>query len=233
LYSQAADGTGIADRLTASDYPQWPTSITADGAHLLGFDLGPKKSRGVILVHMTTRANRPPLNDAPDAPDAAGTARLVETLFNGGFAEISPDGRYIAYQSNESGRLEVYVRPFARVDSGRWQISSGGATRAAWAPNGRELFYLDESNTLIAVPVRTSGPTFIAGNPTTVFDTKYVEPNPARHYDVSPDGRRFLMLKESAGDRDETPASMVVVLNWSDELQRRVPTNPIPLETAQ
>ena len=233
LYSQAADGTGIADRLTASAFPQWPTSITADGTHLFGFDLGPKKLSGVIVVHMTTRANRLPLNDAQATPNTASTARLVQTLFNGAFAEISPDGRYIAYQSGESGRLEVYVRPFAQGASGRWQISTGGATRPAWARSGRELFYLDESNTLIAVPVRTSGPTFIAGNPTTVFDTKYVEPNPARHYDVSPDGQRFLMLKDSGGNPNETPASMVVVLNWFDDLQRRVPTTPIPLATAQ
>ena len=125
------------------------------------------------------------------------------------------------------------MRPFAQGDSGRWQISTGGGTRPAWERSGRELFYLDKSNTLIAVPVRTSGPNFVAGNPTTVFDTKYVEPNPARHYDVSPDGRRFLMLKDSAGNPNETPASMVVVLNWFDELQRRVPTSPIPLATAQ
>ena len=233
LYSQAADGTGIADRLTASAFPQWPTSITADGTHLFGFDLGPKKLSGVIVVHMTTRANRLPLNDAQATPNTASTARLVQTLFNGAFAEISPDGRYIAYQSGESGRLEVYVRPFAQGASGRWQISTGGATRPAWARSGRELFYLDESNTLIAVPVRTSGPTFVAGNPTTVFDTKYVEPNPARHYDVSPDGQRFLMLKDSGGNPNETPASMVVVLNWFDDLQRRVPTTPSPLATAQ
>ena len=83
LYSQAADGTGIADRLTASAFPQWPTSITADGIHLFGFDLGPKKLSGVIVVHMTTRANRLPLNDAQATPNTASTARLVQTLFDG------------------------------------------------------------------------------------------------------------------------------------------------------
>ena len=119
-------------------------------------------------------------------------------MFHGVLAEISPDGRYLAYQSDESGRYEVYVRPFPQVDRGRWQISTGGATRPVWARSGRELFYLDESGALTAVPVQTSGPTFIVGSPATVFDTKYVEPNPARHYDVSPDGQRFLMLKDSA-----------------------------------
>ena len=95
-----------------------------------------------------------------------------------------------------------------------------------WARSGRELFYLDESNTLTAVPVSTSGPTFSAGRPAKVFDTKYVEPNPSRHYDVSADGQRFLMIKDSAtGDPNATPASMVVVAHWFEELKQRVPTN--------
>jgi serine/threonine-protein kinase len=102
--------------------------------------------------------------------------------------------------------MEVHVRPFPQVNSDRWQISTGGATRPAWARSGRELFYLDESGALTVVPVRTSGTTFIAGNSTKVFDTAYVEPNPARHYDVSPDGQRFLMLKDvSARDPERNP----------------------------
>jgi serine/threonine-protein kinase len=144
-------------------------------------------------------------------------------LFRGNFAEISPDGRYLAYQSDESGRMEVHVRPFPLVDNDRWQISTGGATRPAWARSGRELFYLDETGALTVVPVRTSGPTFIAGNPVKVFDTAYVEPNPSRHYDVSPDGNRFLMVKDAAArDPNATPANMVVVEHWFEEVKSRV-----------
>ena len=125
----------------------------------------------------------------------------------------------------EAGRREIYVRPFPQVDRGRWQISTAGGTRSAWARNGRELFYLDESNTLIAVPVQTSGATFSAGKPAKVFDAKYAEPFPSRQYDVSPDGQRFLVLKDSpASDQNATSASMVVVLNWLEELKQRVPT---------
>ena len=97
----------------------------------------------------------------------------AETLFDGAWPEFSPNGRYLAYQSDESGRSEVYVRPFPQVDSGRWQISTTGGTRPAWARSGRELFYLDASNTLTAVPVQTSGSTFSAGTPAKVFDAKY------------------------------------------------------------
>jgi hypothetical protein len=116
------------------------------------------------------------------------------------------------------------VRPFPQVDSGRWQISTEGGTRPAWARSSRELFYLDASNPLTAVPVQTSGSTFRAGKPAKVFDAKYSMPFPPRHYDVSPDGQRFLMLKDSApGDPNATPAGMVVVLNWTEELKRLVP----------
>src|SRR6185503_1583414 len=84
--------------------------------------------------------------------------------------------------------------------------------------------YLDESGALTVVPVRTSGTTFIAGHPAKMFDTAYVEPNPARHYDVSSDGQRFLMVKDrAASDPNATPANMVVVEQWLEELKTRVP----------
>jgi serine/threonine-protein kinase len=118
------------------------------------------------------------------------------------------------------------VRPFPRVDNGRWQVSTAGGTRPVWARSGRELFYLDASNVLTAVPVGTTGPTISLGTPAKVFDTKYAEPNPSRHFDVSADGQRFLMLKaSSASDHPATPASMVVVEQWFEELRQRVPAN--------
>ena len=164
LYSQAVDG-GTVDRLTTSAIPQWPTSITRDGTRLFGFEVGPKTTRDVILVQLPnpTSVGRQPLAGGPPA----------QNLFHGNFAEISPDGRFLAYQSDESGPLEVHVRPFPQVDSDRWQVSTRGGTRPAWSRNGRELFYIDESMTLTAVPVRTSGPTFSMGSPAKVFDTKY------------------------------------------------------------
>ena len=147
----------------------------------------------------------------------------AQFLFDGTWAEFSPNGRYLAYTLDESGRREVFVRPFPQVDRGRWQISTAGGTRPAWARNGRELFYLDASNTLTAVPVQTSGSTFSRGKPAKVFDAKYAEPYPPRYYDVSPDGQRFLMIKNSAdGAPNATPASMVVVEHWFEELKQRV-----------
>jgi eukaryotic-like serine/threonine-protein kinase len=155
----------------------------------------------------------------------AGPSTPVQTLFDGFWGEFSPNGRYLAYVSagGPGQSDEVYVRPFPQVDSGRWQVSTKGGTRPVWARSGRELFYLDPSNTLTAVPVQTSGSTFSAGKPAKVFDAKYSSPFPPRPYDVSADGKRFLMLKDSAaGTPNATPASMVVVEHWFEELEQRV-----------
>ena len=211
IYSQAVDGGGTADRLTTSANPQWPTSI--NGTRLFGFENAPKIAPREVLVLHLTDPTRPGVSPAPAGPP-------VQALFRGNFADISPDGRYLAYQSDESGRMEVHVRPFPQVDSDRQQVSTGGATRPVWAQNG-ELFYLDESDALTVVPVQTSGPTFIHGRPKKLFDTlyKYLQPSPARNYDVTPDGQRFLMVKDATAlDPNATPAHIVVVDRWLEEL---------------
>jgi serine/threonine-protein kinase len=230
VYKQAADGTGTVDRLSTSATPQWPTSITPDGAWLAGFDLLPRTVPNVVFLPLTPAPVRPSSDPAPldQARGRPGVSQspvepLAETRFNGAMADFSPNGRYLAYQSNESGRSEIHVRPFPRVDNGRWQVSTAGGTRPVWARSGRELFYLDASNALTAVPVGTSEPTISIGSPAKVFDTKYAEPNPSRHFDVSADGQRFLMLKASAtGDPTATPVSMVLVEHWFEELKQRV-----------
>lgn len=153
---------------------------------------------------------------------------LIQTAFTETNAEISADGRWIAYQSNESGREEIYVRPFPKVDGGRWQVSTGGGTRPVWARNGRELFYLDENNLLTTVAVQTT-PAFSAANPVTLFKTAYFsgfggggQTVAGRTYDVSPDGQRFLMIKDAVA-QDQVQANIVVVQNWFEELKRLVP----------
>jgi eukaryotic-like serine/threonine-protein kinase len=177
----------------------------------------------VVFFPLTRPVIRPG-SDPTACADSSPTEPSARARFKGHFADFSPNGRYLAYASAESGRSEIYVRPFPCVDSGRWQVSTAGGTRPAWARSGRELFYLDESNTLTSVVVSTSGPTFSAGSPAKVFDTKYVESNPSRHYDVSANGQRFLMIKDTAtGDPNATPTSMVAVLNWFEELKAKIP----------
>jgi hypothetical protein len=109
---------------------------------------------------------------------------------------VSPGGRYVAYESNASGRSEIYVRPFPQVNSGLWKVSTAGGTQPAWAPTGRELFYIDPSKMLMAVPVESAGATFSNGNPIKIFSTK----DTINAYDVAPDGKRFLIINENATD---------------------------------
>jgi Tol biopolymer transport system component len=137
--------------------------------------------------------------------------------------ELSPDGRYLAYQSNESGRLEIYVRPFPRVNDGRWQVSTDGGTRAVWARNGRELFFVDPANTLTAVPVQTSGTTFATGHQTKLFAMPSIASlTSPRDYDVAPNGQRFLVITENGARDRNTTAGMIVVQHWLEELKARV-----------
>ena len=115
------------------------------------------------------------------------------------------------------------MRPYPKVNDGRWQVSTGGGTQPAWARTGRELFFLDASTTLTSVPVQTTGMTFGVGTPVKVFDTKYANPVGLRTYDVSPDGQRFLMIKEGATDGSAPLPSIVVVEHWFEELKRLLP----------
>jgi serine/threonine-protein kinase len=142
---------------------------------------------------------------------------------------ISPDGRWLAYQSNESGNFDIYVRPFRDLERGaRATVSTAGGTQPRWAPNGRELFYLSPRNEMMSVRVG-SGDTWSATTPEKLFDaTAYFiggTGNPFFNYDVAKDGR-FLMMKPIAGATTEgnTTANLVVVQNWTEELKRLVPT---------
>jgi serine/threonine-protein kinase len=151
----------------------------------------------------------------------------VQTTFDELNGEVSPDGRWMAYQSNESGRDEIYVRPFPDANSGRWQISTGGGTRPLWTRSGKELFYLGPGGAVMSASVE-GGSAFRAGNPTRLFERPYFPASeaPGRTYDVSPDGQRFLMVKVGGASGETAEAtSIIVVQNWTEELKRLVPTH--------
>ncbi len=149
--------------------------------------------------------------------------RSRRLLLQEGFGEfhpaVSPDGRWIAYQSDESGQMEIYVRPFPNVEEGKWQISRGaiGEEMPLWAPDGRELFYCS-GNKMMAVSIQ-SEPNFAYGIPQVLFERRR-----GVGYDISPDGQRFLMIKE-APQTASAPAELILVQNWSEELKRLVPTH--------
>ncbi len=131
---------------------------------------------------------------------------------------LSPDGRWLAYSSDESGTFEVYVRPFPDAATARWQVSASGGNNPLWSRDGRELFYINGRGEMATVPV-APGPTFNAGEPRVLFSVgDYTVGGNAGVYDVSPDGKRFLMIRPMAGVGE---TELVVVQNWFEELKRR------------
>ena len=141
--------------------------------------------------------------------------------------EISPDGRWLAYSSAETGRHEIYVRPYPNLEERRWQISVDGGVQPAFSRRGDELFFLGREGRMMVSQIRTSGE-FSASAPRTILEPqRYALESAvnaivtARTYDISPDGRRFLMI-ESA-EAPINAGGIVVVLNWADELKRVLP----------
>jgi serine/threonine-protein kinase len=153
--------------------------------------------------------------------------RQERPLLNTSFAEmnaaLSPDGRFMAYQSNESGRPEIYVRPFPGVDAARWPISSEGGDQPHWSPNGKELFYFKQHQ-LMVVPIETA-PKFSAGKAQMLLETRIptVPMFGVLPYAMAPDGRRFLLIEEEANaDPEKNASQIIVVVNWLEELRRMV-----------
>ncbi len=211
LFWKAADGTGTVERLAESQHNQYPNAFSTDGKQLVYREGLPSRGGDLLVLSLD--------RDGSSAP-------LLATEFEERNAELSPDGRWLAYESNASGQFEIYVQPFPNVDEGRWQISTSGGTRPLWARDGSELFYLDRGGRLTAVSVRTD-PDFDFGNPEIVFEETYIGSSgpPGRTYDVSADGERFLMFKEGGAGDETPPAELILVLNWFEELKRLVPAN--------
>jgi Tol biopolymer transport system component len=203
IFWQRADNSGGLEQLRTSTYLDVPFSFSPDG-QLLAFDeVNPTTQGGIWVLRMGDRKAQP----------------FLQTSAVLGGPRFSPDGRWLAYISNESGRDEIYVQPYPGP-GGKRQISTEGGTEPVWNPNGRELFYR-AGNKMMAVAVTTE-PTFSAGKPKMLFEGPYVPtPRSFPDYDVSPDGQRFLMLKPS--EQSQALAQINVVQNWFEELKRRVP----------
>ena len=211
LFWQAADGTGAAERLLESPNTQYPLAVSPDGRQLIFSD--ESAETGIDLMAM----------------ELDGTRRvtpLVRSQFTERNGIISPDGRWLAYEANDSGRFEIYVRPYPDVNSGLSVVSTTGGTKPIWARSGQELIYVSPTGALMRVGV-TRGPSWSATTPSVVVKEGYFT-NPVwwgRSYDVSADGQRFLMIKEGGPDGTAPPTSLVVVQHWVEELKRLVPAN--------
>jgi len=142
---------------------------------------------------------------------------FVQGSFGAYSAQFSPNGRYVAYESNETGRFEIYVETFPQP-TGRWQISATGGEEPMWRHDGKELFYLTPDKKLMAVPVSTDSASFQAGIPKQLFQAQLISDTNVRNtYVASPDGQRFLMLVPAG---EPKPIPITVVVNWQALLKK-------------
>jgi len=206
LFQRAADGTGFDEQLVSTDWQIFPTSFLPDatGVLVFGMGIGAGASDDIGIFSMG--------GEDPATP-------MLETDFEESYPAVSPDGRWLAYVSDESGSEEIYVRPFPDVEAGRWQVSRDGGTQPLWARNGPELFYRN-GEAVIAVPFQTD-PSFAVGNPEVLFEGDYHLAAGGPNYDVSRDSERFLMIKRIE-DASALP-QIIIVENWFEELKRLAP----------
>jgi len=207
LFLQAADGSGMAEHLTDGSSGVRAASWTSDGKLVYEELAG-----DFVQVRSLTNgapAERVTLFDAPE-------------YFNERLPALSPDGRWLAYQSTESGKMEIYVRPFPNVRSARWQVSAGGGFAPLWSADGREIFYRNAAS-IVAVKIQTE-PTFSVLTSAPLFNLAgyVIAGTRGTRYDVARDGRFLLLKSDSLGD-SASRQDIVVVENWFEELKRLVP----------
>jgi serine/threonine protein kinase len=212
VYWKAADGTGEEERLSLEQ--NWiggfPWSWSSDGKTLLLYENSPGEGSLYFIDALALEGDRK-------------LRALLKEKYYQVAPKISPDGRWIAYASYESGKVEIYVRSFPEVNKGKWQVSTNGGNRPLWSPDpdGRELFYRNVDS-VMAVAVQTE-PTFKPGKTETLFRGTYA----AEEWDISHDGKRFLMIKPPASTGAALaaagPRKINIVLNWFEELKQRLP----------
>lgn len=195
------DGGGVEERLFEHSDHHHPGSWAPDGK-TLALEIMSGTGSDIVIASLDDRRSTRP---------------FVHTSFLEFMPAFSPDGLWLAYASNESGRVEVYVQAYPGP-GGKWQLSSDGGTDPRWANSGRELFYRN-GDRVMAVGVETT-PSFRVSEPRVFFDGREQRFTFEGGWDVSPDGQRLLLMKtEDQTERRE----LNVVLNWFEELKRRVP----------
>ena len=213
LYWQHADGTGDVQRLTESSHQQLPGSWHPSGKYLAFYETNPQTGNDIMILPM-------------EGDEVSGWKPGTPTVFLNTPADeqepmFSPDGRWLAYQSNESGRPEVFVRPFPGP-GGKWQISTAGGGYPTWSRTRHELFYKTADHRIMVAPYTVEGNSFKADKPR-LWSERKIQPRPRlRSFDLHPDGERF------AVSAAETPAEdrrdkIVFIFNFFDELRRIAP----------
>jgi serine/threonine-protein kinase len=207
LWRQRADGSTPAESVLAIPGQIPESHMSPDGRWLVFRRNMPDASRDLFGIQLG--------RDSAPVP-------LVTTRFNEFALALSPDGRWLAYTSDESGRTEVYVRPFPATSGGRWQVSNGGGAFPRWAHSGRELFFESLAGDFMAAPI-TPGATFASAEPKRLFGgmgSQFVRSSSVPYWDVARDDQHFLMMKVGLGTSENN--QIVAVDNWLGELQARM-----------
>jgi len=209
LYQTLARGGSTGEPLVVSEQFKLATSWSGDGRFLMYQSTDPKTMSDLWVVPMV--GDRTP-------------RVFLQTPFIERFGAFSPDGRWVAYQSNETGRNEIYVRPFvatlgdapANQAGGQWQVSSAGGIMPTWRPDGKEIYFVSPAGTMMATPIRLAGVALEPGAPVELFNPRIfgsgVDAQQGRQYDVAPDGR-FLINTVL----DEAAAPITLIQNWRPE----------------
>ena len=210
LYVKRTDNSGDEERLLESPPSKRPTSWAPDGRSIVFSAFDPKTSLDILTLPLSRGAQPIP---------------WLQTPFNETDGRISPDGRWLAYQSGETGRLEVSVRPFPS-GAGQWQISTEGGAFPVWRNDGRELFYISPSGArLFAVEVKSTGSTFEPGTTKELFQARFASINSGGghtflNYAPSTDGQRFLVARPIGREQAIGSSPIAVVVNWENALKR-------------
>jgi len=195
LFIKDASGAGDPELILEDEAVLMPADWTRDGSHIAYMKLDGENGWDLWALPMAPSGEPFP---------------IVQSQFFDARPSFSPDGKWIAYQSDESGRAEVYVRPFPGP-GGKWQVSPNGGEEPHWSADGKEIFYLDVAQNIVAVPVETS-PNFRAGVPTDLFEARLFPALQRNRFSVTSDGQRFLTL---APMESQSNPPTTVVLNWN------------------
>ena len=206
LYWMRADGAGDAVRLAESDHIQIPYSFSPDGKRLAFHEITPDTEADLWTVPMQEPTSDDP---KPGKPEPFLVTKFVERA-----PMFSPDGRWLAYTTNESGAIQVYVRRFPGPGA-KSQVSTAGGFRPVWSHKQPELFYGTDQGIMVA-SYTISGETFVVGKP-----RLWAEKKGLMYFDLAPDGKRFVVQEEA--DRPKAPPPVTFLLNFFDELRRRAP----------
>jgi serine/threonine-protein kinase len=213
LYWTRADGSGEAHRLSDGKSSETPQCFSPDGKRLILVQEGEGTGSDIWSA---------PIEGDRDHPHLGKPEPFLRTPYAEFQPALSPDGRWMAYASSESGAIDIFVRPFPGP-GGKWQVSAGGGTYPLWSRNGHDLFFRSRTGIMVTA-YTTRGETFVPGKPV-VWSTKDIL---TRHgtpmYDLAPDGKRFAVFlpTENAAER-KSATQVTFLLNFFDELRRRVP----------